>query len=58
MLDTLKFMFGILKDQFKKGCEEYIDAVLFTKPVDLSEVSGGYSDGTTIRVIGPIVTRY
>lgn len=57
-MNTIKFVFGILKDDFKKGCEDYIEAKLYTKPVDLSKVSGGYSDGKTIRVIGPIVTRF
>lgn len=59
MLDVLKFMAGIVKDEIEKTAKEYVDDMLYSKPYDFTKVVG-YSGGGNgrIRVIGPIVTIY
>lgn len=57
MLDTLKYIFSIIKEQIEKTCKAWIDYMLYSEPYDFSKVVPG-TGGERIRVIGPVVTRY
>lgn len=61
MIHTIKnYIIPAVKTEVEKTCVEYIDTVLYSKPVDLSKpgCSAGGISGRRIRVIGPIVTIY
>ena len=57
MLDILKFLVGVVKDEIKQTAEELVEQTLYSEPYDFSQVVP-YTDGRQIRVIGPIVTMY
>ena len=59
IFDTIKnVIVPAVKEDIKKGCEDWVEYTLYHEPYDFSEVVPGAGNGTRIRVIGPIVTRY
>ena len=61
IINTIKnILIPAIKDEVKKTCIDAVEHALYHEPVDLREVIPVPYDPNhkSIRVIGPIVTRY
>lgn len=59
MFDIIKnVILPALRDKIEKGCNDWVEYTLYSKPLDFSKTTPGVGNGKRIRVIGPIVTIY
>ena len=59
IFDTIKnVIIPAVKEELKRGCEDWVENTLYNKPYDFSQVTPGVGKDSIIRVIGRIVARY